>query len=175
MVFVGLPRGAAFAGPLASTAPLSCFSALAQLNGARLSCEHLAWMTDDEREEVQRLTRGYLRDARCKVSVDIDATTVKEALAASDRVVDFPAQPVTCELDTSVGPMTVGGTFAPHVEFKNGAAISASPGLANITGISRALAWPVVAYINNARSITSQMAAMINAFRGSYRLRQARS
>ncbi len=142
-----------------------CFDALRQSGGTRLSCEHHAWMTDDERADVVKLTRGYLQDARCTVTVDIERRLVDEALAASDRVFEAPPQPVLCELQTSGGPMKIGGTFSPRVVFKDGFAIDATPGLANITGVNSYLAWPVVAYINGAKNIKSEMAAMINAIR----------
>ena len=172
------------AGPLVSAAlaeparpaPLpSCFAALAGPPTDRLVCEHLAWMTDDERAEVQRLTRGYLLDARCTVHVDVEAALVEEALAASDRTIQFPPQPVTCELQTSGGAMTVSGTFAPHLVFKGGFAVQASPGLANITGVNSYLAWPVVAYVNHAPSITSEMAQMINDYRALKSRKQVRN
>jgi hypothetical protein len=142
-----------------------CFDALRQSSGPRLACDHHAWMTDGERADVVKLTRGYLKDARCTVSVDIERRLVDEALAASDRVFEAPPQPVVCELETSGGPMKIGGTFAPRVVFKDGFAIDATPGLANITGVNSYLAWPVVAYINGAKSIKSEMAAMINDIR----------
>ena len=149
-----------------------CYSALRRPTGERLACTHDVWMTDEERAEVQKLTRGYLLDARCSVAVDIDRKLVDEAMAASDRVWDAPPQPVTCQLQTSGGPMTIGGTFAPHVIFKDGFAVDASPGLANITGVNSYLAWPVVAYVNGASSVKSEMATMINAFRAQLNHRQ---
>jgi hypothetical protein len=164
--FALAPQPAAAAGrkSLAASQP-DCFSALARAGGPRLVCLHEAWMTDEERADVQKMTRGYLIDARCTVSVDIDRRSVDEALAASDRVFQAPPQPVTCQLQTSGGPMIVAGTFAPRVVFKDGFAVEATPGLANITGINSYLAWPVVAYVNRAPGITREMAAMINAFR----------
>ena len=166
---------AALAKPARTAALPSCFAALAGPPADRFRCEHLAWMTDDERAEVQRLTRGYLLDARCTVHVDVEASLVEEALAASDRSIQFPPQPVTCELQTSGGAMTVSGTFAPHLVFKGGFAVEASPGLANITGINSYLAWPVVAYVNHAPSITSEMAQMINDYRALKSRKQARN
>ena len=159
----------------AAKAVPDCFTALRHPNGERLACTHEAWMTDDERAEVKKLTRGYLLDARCTVAVNVDRKLVDEAMAASDRVWDAPPQPVTCALHTSRGPMTIAGTFAPHVVFKEGFAVDASPGLANITGVNTYLAWPVVAYVNSARAIKSEMATMINAFRSQVNRRQQAS
>ena len=170
-----LPFHAAFAEPSATSAAPACLAAAAHVTGKTLVCEHRAWMTDAERAEVHRLTRGYLLDAHCKVRVDVNARLISEALTTCDRTLDFPPQPVSCELQTSGGPLTISGTFAPHVVFKDGAALAASPGLANVTGVNRALAWPVVMYVNRARSITSEMTAMINAYRANFRQRQARN
>ena len=103
----------------------------------------------------------------------VGAFIVDEAMVASDRVFDAPPQPVTCELQTSGGPMKVGGTFAPHVVFKEGFAVDASPGLANITGVNSYLAMPIVAYVNRAASIKSEMSAIINALRARANSRQA--
>lgn len=149
-----------------------CFAALRHPGGKQLTCTHDAWMTDEERSELQKLTRGYLLDARCTVAVDVARALVDEGLAASDRILDLPPQPVTCQLQTSGGPMTISGTFAPHVVFKDGFAVDASPGLANVTGVNSYLAWPVVAYVNGARHIKSEMAAMINTFRAQANPRQ---
>ena len=152
-----------------------CFSSLRHPGGKRLVCEHKAWMTDEERADVTKLTRGYLLDAKCTVSVDVERGLIDEGLAASDRVFDIPAQPVVCALETSRGPMTIAGTFAPKVVFKEGFAVDASPGLGNVTGVNSYLAWPVVAYVNGASRIKSEMAAMINAFRSQLNKRQQAS
>ena len=66
-----------------------CFQALRQPGGARLTCDHHAWMTDEERADLVRLTRGYLKDARCVVSVDIERRFVNEARAIR-RLKDCP-------------------------------------------------------------------------------------
>jgi hypothetical protein len=150
-----------------------CFAQLRRPAGARLTCEHKAWMTDQERADLVKLTRGYLLDASCRVSVDIERRSVDEALAASDRVYDAPPQPVTCDLQTSGGTLTIKGTFAPRVTFKDGFATDASPGLANVTGINGYLAMPVVAYVNHAPGIKSEMTAIINAYRAQLTGRQA--
>ena len=153
--------------------PRDCFSALRHAKSARLTCEHKAWMTDNERADLVSMTRGYLLDARCTVAVDIERGLIDAALAASDTVFTTPAQPVTCDLQTSNGPMKIGGTFAPKVTFKDGFAADATPGLANITGVNSYLAMPVVAYVNHAPGIKAEMAAMINAFRTQLTARQA--
>ncbi|MEQ1696882.1 MAG: hypothetical protein ABL901_13685 [Hyphomicrobiaceae bacterium] len=173
-VLSGLLAGCAVAGAglaMAAEKP-DCFSTLRHPGGKRLVCEHKAWMTDEERADIAKLTRGYLLDAKCVVSVDVERGLIDEGLAASDRVFDLPAQPVVCALETSRGPMTIAGTFAPKVTFKDGFAVDASPGLGNVTGVNSYLAWPVVAYVNSASRIKSEMASMINMFRARLNKRQ---
>lgn len=167
--------GAAVAGPARTGEAPDCFSSLRKTQGARLVCEHRAWMTDEERADLTKLTRGYLLDAKCSVSVNIERALIDEGLAASDRTFDLPPQPVVCALETSGGPMTISGTFAPKVVFKEGFAVDATPGLGNVTGVNSYLAWPVVAYVNSAARIKGEMAAMINAFRAALNKRQQAS
>jgi len=170
---IGGHDGAAAATAAKGAAP-DCFSSLRQTSGrgGRLVCEHRAWMTDEERADLAKLTRGYLLDATCVVSVDIERALIDEGLAASDRTFDIPPQPVVCALETSGGPMTIAGTFAPKVVFKEGFAVDATPGLGNVTGVNSYLAWPVVAYVNGAARIKGEMATMINAFRAALAKRQ---
>jgi hypothetical protein len=157
----------------ASAPPPDCFAAMRNsASAARLTCTHAAWLTQTERADLMKLTRGYLQDARCTVAVSIDRHLIDEGLAASDRAFSTPPQPVTCHLQTSGGPMTISGSFAPNVTFKDGFAVDATPGLANVTGVNSYLAWPVIAYVNNAPSIKSEMTAMINAFRAQLTLKQ---
>lgn len=142
-----------------------CFYQLIEGTGANIDCEYKAWMTAEEKTDVSKLTRGYLLDASCLIDVKIARDKVDAAIAASDLTFESPAQPMTCNLTTSSGPMTIKGTFAPKVVFKDGQAISATPGLANIEGINSYLAWPVVHYINNADRIGGPMKLIINAYR----------
>jgi hypothetical protein len=143
----------------------NCFYQLLEDTGAQIDCEHAAWLTDDEKADLKKLTRGYLLDARCTIKIAIERAKVDAALIGSDLTFESPPQPMTCLITTSSGEMTVAGTFAPKVVFKDGLSISATPGLANITGINSYLAWPVVHYINNAERIGNPMKLMINAYR----------
>lgn len=63
----------------------------------------------------------------------------------------------------SVIPLTA--TFAPHVVFKAGETVDATPGLANVEGVNSYLAWPVVQYVNRSYGIRRDMLAIINAYR----------
>lgn len=167
------PLAGAKAGP-ASEPPTNCWRALEDIPGPRFVCQHRAWMTEEEKADVARLTLGYLKDARCTVNVDVEAAIVSEAMVANSKIVDIPPQPVTCILETSSGPLTISSTFAPHVEIKDGVAVRATPGLGNITGVNTYLAWPVVAYVNHAPGITGEMARMINAYRSTRSAKEAR-
>ncbi len=75
-----------------------------------------------------------------------------------------PPQPVRCELETSDKPITIEATFAPRVVIKDGVAVDATPGLANVTGVNSYLAWPVVEYVNRSATVRDEMLKMINAY-----------
>lgn len=152
---------------------LSCFAALGRSGDPQINCTHQTWMTPQEQADVRRLTRDYVLDAKCTVQVSIPRSDVEAALAASDRVFAAPPQPVTCEIITSGGPMPIAATFAPNVVFKDGFAVSATPGLANVTGVNSYLAWPVVEYVNRSATIGDEMVRMINAYRTKINSRQA--
>ena len=47
---------------------------------------------------------------------------------------------------------------------KDGKAIEATPGLADVKGVNNYLAWPVVQYVNYAPGIRKEMLRMINAY-----------
>jgi hypothetical protein len=143
----------------------NCFYQLLEDTGPKIDCEHPAWMTEEEKADLKKLTRGYLLDASCKIKIAIERAKVDAALVGSDLTFESPPQPMTCVLMTSSGEVTIAGTFAPKVVFKDGIAISATPGLANITGVNAYLAWPVVHYVNNAERIGNPMKLMINAYR----------
>jgi hypothetical protein len=99
------------------------------------------------------------------VEVKIDRALVAPALGTADYEFTAPPQPVTCEIKTNASVITISGTFAPTVTFKDGVAVEGSPGLANVTGVNAYLAWPVVQYVNRAPGIRRDMLAMINAYK----------
>lgn len=142
-----------------------CLKQIIEDTAPEIDCVHQAWFTDREREDVKKLTRGYLLDASCAVDVRIARSEVEAALVASDTTFTSPPQPVTCEIETSRGKFTITGTFSPRVVFKGGVGVQATPGLADIEGVNSYLAWPVVHYINNSDRITHPMLLMINAYR----------
>jgi hypothetical protein len=166
-LLAALPASPSLAGGPLKDVPLEtqCLKQLIESRAPEIDCVHQAWFTTEERDDLAKLTRGYLLDASCAITVKIARQEIDTALAAADAVFTSPAQPMTCELETSRGKLTVGGTFAPRVVFKGGVAVEATPGLGGITGVNSYLAWPVVHYINYSERITKPMMLMINAYR----------
>lgn len=155
--------GAALA---ASSAPpeQTCFRQLADSSRRDIDCEHPAWLTDQERADLRRVTRDMLHDASCLVTVRIARGAVDAAITKPDNTFQSPPQPVACEIKTKDGAITITGTFAPKVVFKDGRAVEATPGLADVQGVNSYLAWPVVQYVNRSPGIQKEMLAMINAW-----------
>ena len=144
----------------------NCFYVLSKGSGDTIQCMYPAWLTDEERADLKRITRGFLEDARCRIDVRIERRQVEDALAAAtDHVFEAPPQPVVCEITTPKSTFAIEGTFSPKVVFKGGEAVEATPGLANVTGINPYVAWPVVHFINTADRIKGPMLRMINAYR----------
>lgn len=114
---------------------------------------------------MRRLSRGLLQDAACVVEIRVARELVDNALTGTDLVFDAPPQPVRCTVDTKSGSFPITSTFAPHVVFKAGVAIEATPGLGEVTGINRYLAWPIIQYVNHAPGIRNEMLTLINALK----------
>lgn len=146
-----------------------CLEVVANGGGGEISCTYRALLTDQERADMQALSRGLLEDARCVVKVRIERKQVEEALAKADHTFQAPPQPVSCDIKTKNGEVPITGTFAPNVTFKGDTAIDGSPGLANIAGVNKYLAWPIVQYVNRAPSIRKSMLEMIDQYRARLR------
>lgn len=142
-----------------------CLNALSDTANPSISCTYRALLTEDERADIRRLTRDIVLDAYCRVDVKIDRGLVTPALGTADHAFVAPPQPVSCDIKTNSSLITITGTFAPTVTFKDGVAVDGSPGLANVTGVNAYLAWPVVQYVNRAPGIRRDMLAMINAYK----------
>jgi hypothetical protein len=110
-----------------------------------------------------------LRDARCRVDVRIERRLVTDALSRPDHVFEAPPQPVSCEIDTKDGVIPIAATMAPRIVFKDGIAVEGTPGMANVTGVNRYLALPVVEYVNRAPGIRAQLLGLINRFKERHR------
>jgi hypothetical protein len=123
-------------------------------------------LTETERADIRRLSRGLLQDARCSVKVRVARALVATALTQPDVTFEAPPQPVTCDITTKNGGFPIAATFAPRVVFKGGVAVEGTPGLANVTGVNRYFAWPVVQYVNRSAGIRTSMLEMINLYRG---------
>ncbi len=143
----------------------NCFFQLLKTKSDVIDCLHPTWLTPEERADLERVSRGLVRDARCQVAVRIERRVVDTALSETDFVFEAPPQPVSCEVTTRSGATPITATFAPRVVFKGGVAVEATPGLANVQGVNPYLAWPVVHYVNHAPRIRGAMLLMINAFR----------
>jgi hypothetical protein len=142
----------------------ACLKALSA-TGLAISCEYMALLTEAERKDMRRLTRELLQDASCRVRVKITRNLVAPALAADDYDFTAPPQPVACEIKTQKSVIPLTGTFSPHVVFKAGQAVEATPGLANVEGVNSYLAWPVIQYVNRSPGTRRDMLAIINAYR----------
>ena len=151
----------------AGTATLSedCFAELEARDGRDIACVFPMRLTDAERADLKRVTREYLHDLTCRLEVRIERKAIDEAMAASDLIFQSPEQPVTCSVTTPKSTFDVTATFAPRVVFKGDKAVDASPGLANVKGVSRVLSWPVVFYVNRGSDIRVSMLQIVNAYR----------
>mgnify|MGYP001450523600 CR=1 FL=1 len=164
LLWLALSTPATAAGTANPATTRTCLWQLTAGRGADIDCEHPAWLTEQERGDLERLTRGLLKNARCTVRIKIPLQLVAEALAKPDSVFQAPKLPVACEIETSRGPVPITGTFAPRVVFKGGKAADATPGLDDVAGVSAVIAWPVVQYVNRAPGIRTEMARMIDLY-----------
>jgi hypothetical protein len=162
--FAAAPDGAA-QNPRAAAAR-DCLNELSRGRSPDFACTWPASLRDKERDDLKRITRDMLQDARCSVAVKIERRVVMEALAAADYVFEAPPQPVDCEIEMKDGKVVpVTATFAPRVVFKDGQAVDGTPGLSHIKGVNSYLAWPVEQYVNRAPGVKKEMLRMINLYR----------
>jgi hypothetical protein len=142
----------------------NCIWQLLHGRSEQLVCDYPAFLTDEERNDLTRISRGLVTDASCMVSVRIERRLIMDAAAARDVEFKTPPQRVTCNIHTKDVVMPISGTFAPRVVLKDGRAVDASPTLADVQGVHAALAWPVVEYVNRSATIRDGMLKMINAY-----------
>lgn len=173
LVLAGLAAVPAAAGPgraAAANAPTDCFADLMTGRSAEIVCQFPVRMTELERAELEKTTRGYFKSATCEVSIRIDRALVNVTVDAVDHVFQAAPQPVTCEVTAHLSekepPQTfpITGTFAPRVVLKDGKAVEATPGLGNITGVPRVLSWPVETWVNRGATVRDGMLQIINAW-----------
>lgn len=169
--------GALLAWPAEAAEPApnpDCFDEFLNAKGETIVCVFPTRMSADEKAEVEKLTRGYLKDARCDVAIKMPRKLVAEALAATgDHVFEAPEQKSHCEVVTSKATFPVDMTFAPKVVFKAGVATEATPNLANVMGVPKALWWPVAYWVNSSNMIEATTLKIVNAVKQRYGTQQA--
>jgi hypothetical protein len=143
----------------------ACLKAISNPKGEEISCDYKTLLTDEERADMERLTRGLLKDASCLIKVKVSRALVEPALTRADHLFEATPQPVTCEIKTQDGGFPVTATFAPKVKFQGGTAVEGTPGLSDVTGVNKYVAWPVVQYVNRAPGIRKSMLEIINQYR----------
>ena len=158
----------------ASHGAVDCFTDLMAGKSAEIVCEFPIEPSAAERDELAKSTRGYLKDVHCLVSIRIARADVRAAMTNPDHVFQAPPQPVACELEANLSKdevrfIPVGATFAPRVVIRQGVAVEATPGLANITGVSRAISWPAETWVNRGAMMRDGMLTVINAWLGAMR------
>lgn len=159
--------GAPAAGKTTPTPGMSedCFDTLENGRGPDIVCAFPLRLTETERADLKKATREYLHDLECTMTIKIERAKVDEAIRAADLVFQSPEQPVICHVTTGDKAFDVTATFAPRVVFKGDKAVAASPGLGNVTGVTRALSWPVMLYVNYGPGMRANMIQVVNAYR----------
>jgi hypothetical protein len=147
--------------------PLSedCFSELTTGTGTEIACLFPLSLSEQERADLKAASRGYVENVTCTLTVRIARAQVDQAIAKADHIFQSPDQPVTCSVSTPKSTFDITGSFAPRVVFKSDKATEATPGLGNVTGVSRVISWPIVQFVNRWPSIRSGMLQIVNAYR----------
>jgi hypothetical protein len=145
-----------------------CFANLTSGRSQEIICNFPLKPSATERAELEKLTRGYLKDVSCKVAIRIERSQVTAAIHTPDTVFASPPQPVACDVTAAFSDkptvVPISATFAPKVTIKGGKAVDATPGLANVEGVPRALSWPVEKWLNSGIGIQTEMLIVINAW-----------
>lgn len=142
-----------------------CFAEFETGTGPEIACLFPLQPSAEERAELEKGSRGYVKDFKCRLTVRIARSEIDKALAAVDYSFRSPEQPVVCTITTHKSTFDVTATFAPEVTFKNGQAVSATPGLGNVKGITRVISWPVVQFVNRWPSVRDAMLTIVNAYK----------
>jgi hypothetical protein len=151
--------------PLPSALSQDCFAELETGTAPEIACLFPITPSPQEREELEKGSRGYVKDFTCRLTVRMSRAEIDKALSTNDYAFKSPEQPVVCTITTYKSTFDVTATFAPEATFKNGVAISATPGLGNVKGISRIVSWPVVQFVNRWPSVREGMLTIINAYK----------
>lgn len=159
----------AWMAPGVLAAEPDCLDDLRSGSGPEIACEFPMSLSAEERAELEKGSRGYVKDVRCTLSVKIARDKVSEAIAARDLVFQSPDQPVVCTVTTPKSTFDITATFAPRIVIKNDVAVEASPGLGDVQGVTRVISWPVVVFVNRWPSIRAGMLQAVNAYRAHVR------
>jgi hypothetical protein len=164
-----LPGSALAASPVSANADAAaCFRDLERGRSAEIVCTFPIRPNAAETAEMQKQTRGLLKAATCTVAIRIERAAVRAAIDTPDHVFQAGPQPVACEITTAgrTADMVVPikGTFAPRVVIKDGRATDATPGLADVEGVPRALSYPVEYWVNSGTYVKTHMLQVINTW-----------
>jgi hypothetical protein len=169
LITVPLAAGPAQAAkPGTPGAAVDCFADLMRGQSEEIVCTFPLQPSAAERAELEKASRGYVKNAQCSVQIRVSRETVMAAVHTPDYEFVAPAQPVQCEVTAQLkeqpSVLPISATFAPRVKIKGGKAIDATPGLADVKGVPRALSWPVETWVNSGIGIKSNMLQVINAW-----------
>jgi hypothetical protein len=159
-----LSHPATAASPAAGAAPANCLNQIASGSSPEVICSFPTALGERERAELRRMTGDLFVDARCLVHVRIERRQIAAVLIKPDHVFQASPQQVTCELISSSERLPVRATFAPRIVIRDGRAVDAHPGMADLTGINELVADPVLQYINQSETIRRQMVGMVNMY-----------
>jgi hypothetical protein len=151
-----------------ASSPLDCFDNLTRGRSEIIECTMPLVPSAQEQAELEKQTMGYVKNASCTVSIRIARAEIMAAVNQPDHVFQAPPQPVECTVtaqwDKDVRTLPISATFAPKIVIRGGRATDAVPGLGNVQGVPRALAWPVEAAVNSGVGFKSNMLLVINAW-----------
>jgi hypothetical protein len=149
---------------------LDCFADLMRGSSEEIVCEFPLRPNASERADLEKQSRGYVKDATCTVSIRIARSAILAAVHTPDYEFIAPPQPVACQVTAQwrekspPSVMPISATFAPKVMIRAGKAIDATPGLGDVQGVPRALSWPVETWVNSGIGIKGNMLQVINAW-----------
>jgi hypothetical protein len=80
-------------------------------------------------EQMREISRNILKDAFCNVEVKLVRRFFDDAVKLKDHSIKVPPQPVHCQVETDKETYPISFHFAPEVQFKDGVAVTATPGM----------------------------------------------
>ena len=152
--------------------PEDCFELLEKGTGAEIACAVPLRLSPTEQEELEKGSRGYVKNVACTLTIRIARGDIDRAIGASELVFESPAQPGACSVTTRKSTFDITGTFAPRIVIRGDIAVEATPGLADVKGVTRFISWPVVQFVNRWPSVKSSMLQIVNAYRTHARKKQ---